>query len=479
MISISILNIAAGLLLFDSDIALILVIFFVVAGVLGLARAVRIKTINELSRELEKTVQEKTAEIMNLNSKLEILNSAIDAEKEYFRVILGSIENGVIALDLKGKVFLVNKSAENILGIEEKDIKNFQLVSLFESILEENYRAKSKYFDMSDIENFIPMKNEQLVINAKDRKRKILQINSLEIKDEKELRGVVFILKDKTESIAVENQLAVSQKMESIGQLAAGIAHEINTPLQYISDNINFLEHAFFNIMEYLSFINEAFDKLVPLEEIIKTAREKEKEYDFEFLKEEIPNALDQSHTGIRRVNRIVLSMKEFAHPGTNEMSHYDLNHSIEVVTNITRNKWKYIADLELELDPKLPNVYCNLDQINQVVLNMILNSADAIEEKIKAGLYKKGTIRIKTAKKENNVEIIIWDNGIGIKEEYLHRVFDPFFTTKEVGKGTGQGLSICHNIIVNKHKGSILINSRYKEGTKFIIKLPSSEGAY
>jgi len=479
LITTSILNNIAGLLLFYSDIALIFAILLVVAGVLGLIHAVRIKTINELSRKLEKTVQEKTAEFINLSSKLQILNSAIEAEKEYYRVIIDSIEEGLIALDLEGNIVLVNKSAENILGIKEENIKNFQLFNLFQSILEDKDKPKSKYFDISDFDRFIPMKNEQMIIHAKDEKRKILQVNSSEIKEDDAIRGVVFIFKDKTELVAIENQLVVSQKMESIGQLAEGIAHEINTPLQYISDNINFLEHAFFYMKEYISFIKETLDKLAPPDEIKKMIEDKEKEYNLEYLEEEIPDALEQTHIGIQRVSRIVLSMKDFAHPGIKAKSYCDLNHGIEVTTNITRNKWKYVADLELELDPKLPNVYCSLDQINQVILNLILNSVDAIGEKIKAGLYEKGTIRIKTENREKDVEIVIWDNGIGIKEENLHRIFDPFYTTKEAGKGTGQGLAICHDIIVNKHNGRILINSRYKEGTKFIIRLPNSEGAF
>jgi PAS domain S-box-containing protein len=472
------LNIIARLLFFESDINVFLLILLIVAGVLGVAYALRAKTINELNRKLEDTVREKTAELMNLNSRLEIMNAAIDAEKEYFRVTLESIEDGVIALDLEGSVILVNKAAENILGIEEEDIKNYQLVALFESMLEDNDKAKSKYFDVSDFDEFIPMKNEQMIINAKDQKRKILQVNSSEIKEHDAVQGVVFIFKDKTELVAIENQLAVSQKMESIGQLAAGIAHEINTPLQYVSDNVNFLDHSFYYVMEYTALLKKTLDELDPPESVKKNIEDKEKEYDLEYLKEEVPNALEQTHIGIQRVSRIVLSMKDFAHPGTKEKSYYDLNHGIEVTANITRNKWKYIADLELELDPKLPNVYCSLDQINQVILNMILNSVDAIDEKIKAGLYEKGTIRIKTENRDKDVEIVIWDDGIGIKEENMHRVFDPFYTTKEVGKGTGQGLAICHDIIVNKHKGRILINSRYKEGTKFIIRLPNSEGA-
>ncbi len=165
--------------------------------------------------------------------------------------------------------------------------------------------------------------------------------------------------------------------------------------------------------------------------------------------------------------------MKDFAHPGMKEKVHTDINHGIEVTATISKNEWKYVANMELELSNDLPSVYCLQDELNQVILIMIINAAHAIEEKNGKNSTQKGNIKIQTYKEDENAVIEISDSGAGIKEENLSKIFDPFYTTKEVGKGTGQGLTIAHDIVINKHGGSLDVDSEYGLGTTFTIKIP------
>ena len=249
--------------------------------------------------------------------------------------------------------------------------------------------------------------------------------------------------------------LAQSQKLEAIGQLAAGIAHEINTPAQYVGDN--------------LAFLQESFGELVAaLAEPQAGAAVNE---DLAFLLKEIPPALQQSREGIARVAEIVRAMKEFSHPGSDEPSPVDLNNAVKNTVTVTRNTWKDVAHLQLDLDPALPEVHCLVAQLNQAVLNLIVNAADAIREKPSGkGL---GRIDVSTRRDGDHVLLVIRDDGPGIPPEIQHRVFDPFFTTKAVGKGTGQGLAITRSIIVDKHGGTIDLESQPGAGAVFRIRLP------
>ncbi len=286
----------------------------------------------------------------------------------------------------------------------------------------------------------------------------------------------IGIIRDISERNNLEAQLAHAQKLESIGTLAAGIAHEINTPLQFVGDNTAFMKDAAGAILEYLKSIDKSIDNEEPggdISRLIAAIKEKAEKFDIEYLSEEIPLAIQQSQDGIKRVSKIVLAMKDFSHPGQKEKSFVDINRGIDVTATISKNEWKYSCDLKTHLDPALPLVYCVLDEINQVILNMIVNATHAIEELLGKEPPVKGKIMIETRQAGDFIEIKISDTGKGIKKENQKHLFDPFFTTKEVGKGTGQGLAIAHDIIVNKHGGEILVHSVWKKGTTFTVRLP------
>jgi PAS domain S-box-containing protein len=268
-----------------------------------------------------------------------------------------------------------------------------------------------------------------------------------------------------------------SQKLEAVGQLAAGIAHEINTPIQFVGDNLQFMQGAFQDILFLSTMLNAITEKGLsnPVEArgLLSQIHKKEEDIDLEYLRKEIPQAIQQSLDGLQRVSRIVLAMRDFSHPGGEDKVSMDVNKAIESTISLTRNEWKYSADLTTVFDPDLPTVMGYPADFNQVILNIIINAAQALQEKVGKERGKKERIEISTRQNGQEVEICIRDTGPGISPEVQSKIFDPFFTTKEVGKGTGQGLAIAHNIIVRRHGGKIHLESGIGEGTAFYIHLP------
>jgi PAS domain S-box-containing protein len=267
--------------------------------------------------------------------------------------------------------------------------------------------------------------------------------------------------------------LRLAQKLESVGRLAAGIAHEINTPIQYIGDSVQFLRSAQEELERLLTTYRTALQQIAAGEApapLLQSVRETQDGMDLEFLSCEIPKAFERTLEGVQRVAGIVCAMKEFAHPGHIEQSAADLNRAIETTLTVARNEYKYSAQVETHLGD-LPEVICNVGEINQVLLNLIVNAAHAIVESGKD--TASGRIVIATEQVRDQVRICISDNGCGIPKANLEKIFDPFFTTKEVGKGTGQGLALARSIVIDKHGGHIDVQSEPGVGTTFILTLP------
>ncbi len=280
---------------------------------------------------------------------------------------------------------------------------------------------------------------------------------------------------DITERRNMEVQLQHAQRLEAIGQLASGIAHEINTPTQYIGDNVCFLDEAFGDMRNLLSEYGRllaAAQGDVISSELVAEVTSAVEHADTAYLLEEIPKALAQTKEGVSRVSKLVSAMKEFSHPGTKEKTSLDLNRALESTITVSRNEWKYVSDLETDLDPSLPLVSCLPSEFNQVILNLIVNAAHAIGDRV-AHDGTKGNIRVKTLSCPDWVEIRIQDSGTGIPKHVQAHVFEPFFTTKQVGKGTGQGLAIARSVVVDKHQGTIHFETEEGKGTTFVIRLP------
>ncbi|MBF0224567.1 MAG: PAS domain S-box protein [Desulfobacterales bacterium] len=398
----------------------------------------------------------------------------IKSEKKY-RTILESIEQGYYELDLRGNFVFYNEIMAELFGCNREELrgKNYKefmdndnasnMYKLFKEIYKTGKPNKGFICDFIRKDGLI----RQLGASA-----------SLMYDDNNKCIGFRGIARDISERKFMESQLAHVQKMESIGQLAAGIAHEINTPIQYIGDNTYFLQDAFKDISRLLVEYEKLLKFLKSKEDIDALINEIEnikEEIDIEYLIGEVPLSIKQSLDGLTRTANIVRAMKEFSHPGTGENTSVDINRAIDSTALVARNEWKYVAEMEMELDSTLPFVKCVQGEFNQVILNLIINAAHAIGDVVGDGAKKKGKITIRTKKINGTVEVQIQDTGIGIAPEIRPKIFTPFFTTKAVGKGTGQGLSLCH-AIVNKLGGAIHFETEVGVGTTFFIRFKAEE---
>jgi signal transduction histidine kinase len=316
-----------------------------------------------------------------------------------------------------------------------------------------------------------PFDLEGTVRTAKGNDRQV-RVRGRVYKEDDRASRILGLISDVTEQKLVEARMSQAQKMESVGQLAAGIAHEINTPTQFVGDNLRFLQTAFQDIAQAMAAIAEATAQ-PGAEACAPAIGEALRVADWDFLRGEVPTAIAQALEGVERVAGLVRAMKDFAHPGSEQKEYADLNRAIASTTTVARNEWKYVAELNLELAEDLPRVPCYLADVNQVVLNMVVNAAHAIEERRGKTGEQKGTITVRTRVEEPCVVIEIEDDGNGMPEHVKARIFDPFFTTKGVGKGTGQGLSISHQVVVKRHQGSIDVRSQVGVGTTMIVRLP------
>jgi two-component system, sensor histidine kinase and response regulator len=279
---------------------------------------------------------------------------------------------------------------------------------------------------------------------------------------------------DITQQKNLELERVQAQKLESVGRLAAGVAHEINTPVQFVSDNIDFVRSSMTEmaaVIQAYRGLKLAVQSAGDIPKAAQLAEDAEKTADLDYILDNTPNALVSSLEGLGRIATIVRSMKEFAHPDKAQQSLADLNQAIRSTLVIANNEYKYVAELDAQF-ADLPPVPCYLGEINQVILNLLVNASHAIADVVK-NTGTRGKITVRTRLDGNEVEISIGDTGTGIPEAARDKIFDPFFTTKEIGRGTGQGLAIAHNVIVNKHGGTLRFETECGKGTTFFIRLP------
>ncbi len=415
---------------------------------------------------LEEEVAVRTDALTTANSDL----LRAHAEIEMF---LKSIPSIVIGLDLSGRVTRWNQAAEQAFGITAREAAGQTLDAcgirwLHPSISQE----LAKWLKVASLrrcdELAYAMGSQVCFLSCSVRP-------ILSNQDEK--MGVIVTGTDVTERKCLEEQLRQAHKLEAIGQLAAGIAHEINTPAQFIQDNTLFLKESWRQIEEVLAFCrvlqsearqngSVSIDSLAQFDHLSEEA-------DFGYLKEEIPNAIDQSLQGLQRIAKIVRAIKEFSCPSTDERRPVDINRAIQATTTVAQGEWSGVAEMVLQLDPALPPVPCSAAEFNQVILNLIMNAAQAITRVVGDGSNGKGIITIATTLEGSFVQMVIRDTGTGIRDEIRSRIFEPFFSTQPVGQGTGQGLALAHSIIVKKHRGQIWFESEPGHGTTFFVRLP------
>jgi len=287
------------------------------------------------------------------------------------------------------------------------------------------------------------------------------------------------VLEDEKRSL--ESQLQQSQKLEAIGRLAAGVAHEINTPTQFVRDNLEFLRTSIAAISRQVQLHRELADAVhesVANHALVDAQRTALRELDIDYLLEEMPKASEQGIEGIARIASIVRALKAFSHPGGGERTHVDLKECIESTVTVARNEWKYVAEVGIDVAPEVPLIEGYPGELNQVFLNLIVNAAQAIGEQPDAAANRSGRIRVTVRRDGEQVELRFADNGPGIPLKAQPHVFEPFFTTKPIGKGTGQGLALARSVVVGKHGGTIRFDSVPGHGTTFILRLPITASA-
>ncbi len=413
-----------------------------------------------------------------VDRRLEGISLALRTSEAQNRLILENAREGILCIDDTGIVVSLNRAGAEIFGHAVGDVvgrnvsmlvppaaatKHDEFISRY--LAGEKSRVVGANRDLSGLHS----SGREIVIS--------LSVSEYAVEGRRMFAG---IFRDLTETRRLESQLLQSEKLKSIGRLAAGIAHEINTPAQYVGDNLEFLDGCYPDLMGVFKKVDVLLEASRAAEVLASESQalaEAIEAADLPFLEVEIPRALGQSREGIQRVTKLVSAMKEFSHPGSNEKQATNLNRAIESTVLVASNEWKYVAEISTDFAPDLPLVPCFEAEFNQVVLNIVVNAAQAIGEQARPG-GAKGSIEIRTRQEEDRVRIDIHDDGPGIPETIRSRIFDPFFTTKEVGKGTGQGLAIARSTIVDKHDGAIEVASSAEQGTTFTIRLPISSGS-
>jgi len=392
--------------------------------------------------------------------------------EESLRLLFAAIPHAVWVYDVETLRFLkVNEAASRRYGYSAGEFEHITASDLHPPA--EASRLETILARVWDIGGEVPPQGRwQHRTRAGDLLEVEIHARLLRFKDRP---AILAVVQDVTDRKRLELELQTSQRLEAVGQLAAGIAHEINTPIQFVGDNLHFIQGAFEDreaVMERYRLLHRAAlagdvprAVLEDLEKALEAA-------DLEYLAKEVPKALEQSLGGVERIATIVRAMKAFAHPGQKEKVAADLNKGLRDTLTVAGNELKYVADVETDFG-ELPPVVCHLADLNQVFLNLLVNGAQAIGAVVKESGVK-GRIRVTTRADGDWVTVSISDTGCGIPEAIRARVFDQFFTTKEVGRGTGQGLALARSIVVDKHGGRIAFEPNLPQGTTFVVSVPT-----
>ena len=392
-------------------------------------------------------------------------------------LILKAAAEGIYGVDREGRITFVNPAAAEMFGWgAEELVGKSHHDTLRHSNADQTPNSRETCPFCTALAEGRPYRAKNDVFWRKDGSSFPVEYTGTPVQEEGESLGAVVTFRDVSEQNALHRQLMQAQKLESIGQLAAGIAHEINTPIQFVGDNTRFLEDTFAGVFRALSAsqaLLAAVQENSVTEALVGETAAAVEAADLDYLTQELPISIKQSLEGIDRVAQIVRAMKEFSHPAVGTKVATDLSRAIQNTITIARNEWKYVADVVTDFDESLPPVPCFPGELNQTILNILVNAAHAIGDAVGDGTEGKGTITVSTRRDGDWAEIRIRDTGPGIPEESRSKIFNPFFTTKEVGKGTGQGLAVAHSVVVGQHQGTIAFETETGRGTTFIIRLP------
>ena len=389
--------------------------------------------------------------------------------------ILAAIPHAVLGLENR-RIIFTNEGVENVFGWTREELIGKSTRILFRS--DEAYEdVGATMYTTLEKTNTVSHEYEAHY-RHKDGRNLICRVTTSRIHETLTDKHITATIEDVTDLRNIQMQLLQSEKMSSIGQLAAGVAHEINNPTGYVSSNLETLKEYFDCINSILGRyevllggVKEGLRSGISPESLSSQAdaiESSKEEINLSYILNDIPNLIKESRQGTEQIRKIVLDLKNFSHPGKVEFEHADIVKNIESTLNVVWNELKYKATIHKDYG-ELPPVMCIPQQLNQVFMNILVNAAHAIKDK--------GEIAIKTRRQDGHVEIAIRDTGCGIPKANISKIFDPFFTTKEVGKGTGLGLNVAYNI-VKKHSGTIDVTSKVGEGTTFTILLPVNQEA-
>lgn len=397
------------------------------------------------------------------------------ADRELLQCVIEHIPHAVFWKDAERRYLGCNGRFAQTIGLSSVE----QVVGKTDADL---YPDAGEAQSISDSDQSIVTSGEEIIsqhqlIRLPDKSLREILYSKVPLRThEGKVFGMLGVFGDITEQKRMERQLADARQLESIGRLAAGVAHEINTPMQYISDNVEFLSDSTSQVFELIDSVQEQIAQLQQATQTnnpITLSKLRRFDHKFDFIREQVPKAIKDCLVGSRRVMEIVTAMKVFSHPGTKSFVNANINDLILSTTSITRNRWKYCAKVDLNLAPDLPMMRCLPSEVNQVILNLLVNAADAVAERYGTGEEVKGQITVTTRRATGGTVIDVTDNGCGIPEANQSKIFNPFFTTKGVGKGTGQGLTLCYAVICNQHGGTLTLESQVGQGTTFRVFLP------
>jgi PAS domain S-box-containing protein len=431
-----------------------------------LARALRL-TLSELRQLFE----ERRQLALTQNSQLEELVTARTRElaysREQYRLIAESTNAIPFALDLqRGGFDYLGPRAVSLLGYAEHE---WRATRFLDRLLDGERGLAVKLRFEQALEGSFEVECP-IATAAGDRIEVRWVVSRESVEGRRHLRGLML---DITEQRRLESELSQAQKLESVGRLASGVAHEINTPVQFVSDSTIFIRDA---LKDLATFVGTYRSQLTLFEQggdpsaAVSAMKLAESDADLDYILENVPQAIENSLDGLGRIASIVKSMKEFAYPDRKEMAFVDLNQAINSTLTISKHEYKYVADVQMNAG-ELPPVLCHVSEVNQVLLNLFVNAAHAISERI-GGSQDRGVISVSTRLDGAQVEVAIGDTGTGISEAARGHIFEPFFTTKKVGKGTGQGLAIARRV-VERHGGSLRFETELGKGTVFFLRLP------
>ncbi|MBU6474783.1 MAG: PAS domain S-box protein, partial [Alphaproteobacteria bacterium] len=386
--------------------------------------------------------------------------------------IFNSVADGLLTVDADGEIVAFNKSACSIFGYDRQTIRHKKIGDCLQHATAVKYMQDIQDFIGGGVNNLVDAGPQEITGVKSDGGEFPVELAVTSVLREDGHPVFVNVIRDIAYRKNLERQLVQAQKMEALGSLSSGIAHEINTPTQYVRDNIKFLNDAF---QAYDGFYRDIESLKAGLPDAARESVDKSAEkQDIAFFSGETPQALEQSLEGVGRIIEIVGAIRGFSYPATEDIVYIDLNEALKNTVIVSRNQWKPFTQIKMEFDDSLPPVPCIPGKLTQVILNLIVNATHAIEEKTgDAPDPDNNAITISTAATKKRVTIRVADTGCGIPKENMSKIFNPFFTTKEVGKGTGQGLSISYDIVVKKHGGALTVESEPGKGTTFIIDLP------